>query len=174
MELHSIPVDTLHLRPVQAWNEWFLLAAGDFAAGDLNAMTIAWGSMGVMWGKPFVQVVVRPTRYTLGFMQRHDSFTVCAFGKEHRAALSLLGTKSGRDSDKIAESKLTPVAASTVAAPAFAEAELVVECTKIYAQQFDPACFVADYIAGNYTDDYHWAFFGEIAEVRGVSMYAGG
>ena len=171
MNLNDIPVEKLMLKPVEIWNEWLLLTAGDYTAGEYNAMTIAWGSMGMMWGRPFVQVVVRPTRHTLSFMNRYDSFTVCGFGTGRREALSLLGSKSGRDGDKIAESGLTPVAATNVAAPAFAEAELVIECTKAYTQQFDPAGFVAEYIEKCYNDDYHWAYFGEIAAVRGVSSY---
>jgi flavin reductase (DIM6/NTAB) family NADH-FMN oxidoreductase RutF len=90
-------------------------------------MTVAWGSMGVMWGKPFAQVVVRPVRYTFEFMEQYDSFTLCAFPAEYRQTLLMLGTKSGRDGDKIAESGLTPVVSANVAAPGFAEAELIVE-----------------------------------------------
>ena len=51
------------------------------AAEQYNAMTISWGSLGVMWDRPFVQVVVRPQRYTFEFMERFDTFTVCAFPK---------------------------------------------------------------------------------------------
>jgi flavin reductase (DIM6/NTAB) family NADH-FMN oxidoreductase RutF len=173
-KLMPIAVDKLSLPPVQAWNDWLLLTAGDFAAKKYNAMTVGWGSMGVMWGKPFVQVVVRPTRHTHGFMQRCDTFTVCAFPAACRPALNILGTKSGRDGDKIAESGLTPVASRSVAAPSFKEAELVIECRKIYAAQFNPAHFIADFIAGNYTNDYHWSYYGELVAVSGVEKYAGG
>ena len=74
-------------------------------------MTISWGSLGVMWGRPFVQVVVRPQRYTFEFMERYQTFTLCAFPRQYHQALSLLGTKSGRDGDKIAEAGLTPTSA---------------------------------------------------------------
>ena len=83
--------------------QWLLLTGGDFARGKFNAMTISWGSLGIIWGRPFVQVVVRPTRYTHEFMERFDTFTVTAFPERHRRALNLLGSKSGRDGDKIAE-----------------------------------------------------------------------
>ena len=39
---------------------WLLLTAGDYASGSFNAMTVSWGSLGVIWNKPFVQVVVQP------------------------------------------------------------------------------------------------------------------
>lgn len=169
--LQPIPFSDFNLNVLRAWDDWFLLAAGDFASGQFNAMTIAWGSIGNMWGKPFAQVVVRPTRYTFGFMEKFDTFTITAFPAEYRAALSLMGSKSGRDGDKISEAGLTPVAAQVVAAPAFAEAELVIECRKVYYDDFEPAHFLADYIAPHYNQDYHRAYFGEIRAVRGTAAY---
>ena len=81
---------------------------------------------------PFAQVVVRPIRYAYEFMERYDTFTLCAFQKKYRLALGLPGARSGRDGDKIAEAGLTPIASTKVAAPSYAEAELVLECRKIY------------------------------------------
>ena len=130
-------------------------------------MTIGWGSFGVMWKKPFVQVVVRPTRYTYEFMERFDTFILCAFPEKYQKALTLLGTKSGRDCDKIQEAGLTPMAAPTVAAPAFAEADLIVECRKMYWQDVDPSHFLDNTIDENYPKkDYHRIYFGEILEIK--------
>ena len=76
-----IPFDDLQVRTHHLWNkQWLLLTAGDFEAGRFNSMTIGWGSLGTMWGRPFAQVVVRPTRYTYEFMEKYDSFTVRVFG----------------------------------------------------------------------------------------------
>ena len=150
----------------------FLLTAGSFAEKKYNCMVIAWGSLGVMWGKPFAQVVVRPTRYTLEFLRDYESFTLCALPKKYAPALKICGTKSGRDTDKIKESGLTPVAASMVEAPAFAEAELVLECKKIYWDRFKPENFWAPFIEGNYqAKDYHYVFFGAVLAVRGTADY---
>lgn len=44
--------------------QWLLLAAGSLSKQDHNFMTVGWGSFGVMWGKPFARVVVRPSRHT--------------------------------------------------------------------------------------------------------------
>jgi len=145
-----------------------LLTSGDFAAGHFNTMTVAWGSMGTMWEKPFVQVVVRPVRYTYEFMERYDSFTLSAFPSEHRDTLLFLGARSGRDSDKIAESGLTPIASSRVAAPGFAEAELIVECRKVYWQDMDAAHFLTPEIERHYPErDYHRIYFGEVLAIWG-------
>lgn len=153
-------------------NQWLLLTAGELADGRFNSMTVAWGSIGTMWNKPFVQVVVRPQRYTQTFLEQSGSFTLCAFRPANRHALQLLGTKSGRDGNKIAESGLTPVAATAVPAPVFAEAELAIECRKSYWQDMDPRGFVHPSLAANYpAKDYHRIYFGEIVALTGTSAY---
>jgi flavin reductase (DIM6/NTAB) family NADH-FMN oxidoreductase RutF len=171
MERTNIPFDGCQLNALRMFDEWLLLAAGDFAAKAYNAMTISWGSLGYIWDRPFVQVVVRPTRYTYTFMERSDTFTVMAFPDPFRPALDLLGSKSGRDGDKIAESGLTPTASTRVAAPSFAEAELVLECRKSYFDDLEPGHFLAEYIQKLYKNDYHRVYFGEIVAIQGTESY---
>ncbi len=171
--LIPIPAVEWTARSYAIWEHgWFLLTSGDFSAGKYNTMTVSWGSFGCMWGKPFAQVVVRPHRYTFEFIEAYPTFTLCAFPRAHRKALNLLGAKSGREGDKIAESGLTPVAASLVPAPAFAEAELVIECRKLYWQDFDPTHFLDPELIKNYPrQDYHRTYYGEIVALRGVAAY---
>lgn len=153
--------------------KWFLLTSGDFDEGAYNTMTVAWGFFGVMWGRPVAAVVVRPTRYTYGFMEKYSTFTLCAFERRYRKDLQWLGTRSGRDSDKIAGTKLTVCASSQVKAPAFEEAELVVECRKIYRSDFHPDDFLDNSIDKNYlAQDYHRVYYGEILKIRGTAAYA--
>lgn len=168
-----IPVEKLHLHPYDMFNSsWFLLTAGDFKTSAYNTMTISWGGSGCMWNKPICMVVVRPHRYTFEFMEKYDTFTLTTFPINYRKALSLLGSRSGRDSDKIAESGLTAIASRVVAAPTFAEAELVIECRKIYYSDFDPNHFIDTAIAINYPKkDYHRMYFGEILSVEGEDKY---
>jgi flavin reductase (DIM6/NTAB) family NADH-FMN oxidoreductase RutF len=174
MNLNPIAPEKFTTQACSLWaGQWLLLSAGDFVAEDYNCMTVAWGSFGTMWGKPFAQVVVRPSRYTYEFMERFNTFSLCAFPDNSRDALTLLGTKSGRDGNKIAEAGLTPCAAITVATPVFAEAELTVECQKIYWQDMAPAQFLDPSIEANYSDgDYHRVYFGEIVAVAGTTSYA--
>ena len=151
MTRKPIAPEALVLKPHDLWaNRWLLLAAGDFRKKQFNAMTIGWGSFGIMWGKPFAQAVVRPSRYTHDFMEKHRTFTLSVFPQQYQEALQLLGAKSGRDCDKIAESGLTPVASTKVDAPSFAEAELVVECRTIYRTEMDPKGFMDAGIMANY------------------------
>jgi flavin reductase (DIM6/NTAB) family NADH-FMN oxidoreductase RutF len=173
MNLIAIPTETFTAQACSLWSgQWLLLTAGDFAGKEYNCMTVGWGSFGTMWNKPFAQVFVRPSRYTHEFMERFNTFTLCAFPAHYRDALMLLGTKSGRDGDKIAEAGLTPCAATTVAAPVYSEAELAVECRKIYRQDLAPEQFLDTAIETNYPEgDYHRMYFGEITAVTGTNAY---
>lgn len=149
-----------------------LLAAGDFSAGDFNEMTISWGSTGTMWNRPFVQVVVRPTRFTFSFMEEYGDFTINAFPREYKRALSHLGTRSGRDGNKLAETNLTAIASQKVKAPSFEEAELTIECKTIYSGDFDPSDFMDLTIDENYPNkDYHRVYYGEVVAIWGIEKF---
>lgn len=173
MSRKPISLNRLSVQAHYLWaKQWLLLTAGDFEKGHFNTMTVGWGSLGTMWGKPFAQVVVRPHRYTFEFIERYDTFTLTVFSDDYRGALNLLGTKSGRDGDKIAETGLTPIASQRVAAPGFAEAELILECQKIYWDDLNPGGFLDPAIENNYPQrDYHRVYFGEILAAFGVKSY---
>jgi hypothetical protein len=67
---------------------------------------------------------------------------------------------------------LTPQASARVGAPGFAEAELVLECRKIYSDDFDPARFLDPTIDRNYPGkDYHRIYYGEIVSAAGTAKY---
>jgi flavin reductase (DIM6/NTAB) family NADH-FMN oxidoreductase RutF len=167
-----LPPAELCLPSFSTWEPgWFLLTAGDFRSGAYNSMTVSWGALGVLWHKPLAMVVVRPQRYTREFLERFDTFSLCAFGAEHRPALELLGRKSGRDSDKMSECGLTPIALSAIASPGFDEAKLILECRKIYFDDLEPGHFLADYIAPNYRGDFHRVYFGEVLAASGTPEY---
>ncbi len=173
MNRSSIPLDRLRLDPLTIWDKtWFLLTAGNFESGQFNTMTVSWGSLGTLWNKPMAQVFVRPTRHTYEFMESADNFTLSAFSEKHRDALRLLGTRSGRDGDKVAETGLRPSPCSQVSSPGFEEAELVLECRKIYWQDLDPQHFLDPSIEGEYPKkDYHRVYLGEILAAFGVEKY---
>jgi len=171
--MEEIDVTKLWVRGTGIWlKQWLVLTSGTF--GDFNSMTVGWGSIGGMWGRPFVQVVVRPGRHTLQYMEKSPTFTLCAFPKSCREALMVLGTKSGRDSDKIAESGLTAVKSKIVEAPAYKEAELILECRKTYWQDMIPEHFLDPTIEENYLEkDYHRIYYGEIVRAAGEATYGG-
>lgn len=86
-------------------DQWMLITAG--TKEECNTMTASWGGLGVLWGKPVATVYIRPQRYTLEFVEREDTFTLCFFGEAYRKALALCGSKSGRDVDKVKECGFT-------------------------------------------------------------------
>jgi flavin reductase (DIM6/NTAB) family NADH-FMN oxidoreductase RutF len=144
--------------------DWMLITAGP--PQDFNTMTASWGGVGHIWGKDVCWCVVRPVRYTFEFMERNETFTLAFFGEEHRRALNILGTKSGRDGDKVAEAGLSPVAGPIVGTTSFAEARLVIACRKVYRHDLDPTHFLDPDIERNYpSKDYHRMYFGEIVSV---------
>jgi flavin reductase (DIM6/NTAB) family NADH-FMN oxidoreductase RutF len=162
------------------WDKtWFLLTAGELpskaAAGPVtpsfNSMTVSWGGLGFIWGKPLAIVVVRPQRYTLEFMERSGDFTLCAFPEACRGALNVLGTKSGRDIDKIGGCGLTPIALPSVRSPGYDEADLIIACRKTYWQDLDPGHFLASYIEPQYRKDYHRMYFGEVVAIEGTPAW---
>jgi len=169
MNIQTIAPKDFFAKIYTLWEkEWFLLTAGNFSAGKYNCMTISWGWMGIIWNKPVVQVLVRPTRYTFGFMESNPDFTMCAFPNKYHKALSLLGAKSGRDGDKIKESGLTPCKSTLVSAPSYIEANLVIECRKIYTDILKPQGFIDTTIENHYPlADYHKIYYGEIVNLRG-------
>jgi flavin reductase (DIM6/NTAB) family NADH-FMN oxidoreductase RutF len=173
MSRKSISFDTLRVKSHHLWDkQWIVLTSGDFVEGRFNSMTVGWGSLGTMWGKPFAQVVVRPIRHTYGFMEDYNTFTLCAFPEDYRQALQVLGTKSGRDGNKIAEAGLTPIASTKVASPGFAEAELIIECRKMYWDDMEPTHFLDPDIEKNYPQkDYHRVYFGEIVAIHGEGSF---
>ena len=163
--MKSVDISELSFKAVDLWmNQWLLLTAGTI--DDCNMMTVGWGSIGCMWSKPFAQIVVRPHRHTHGYVEKSDSFTLCAFPREYRQDLQTLGTISGRDGDKLSKTRLTLKEATVVTSPSYNEACFILECRKMYSQDFDPSRFIDKSIKSNYPQkDYHRAYFGEILAV---------
>ena len=159
----SISPYELTLNPFEAIDrQWMLITAGN--EDSCNTMTASWGGLGILWHKPVATAYIRPQRYTLGFVDREEYFSLCFFGGEQREALTLCGRVSGRDVDKIAQSGLTLM--HDKAAPYFAEAKTVLICRKLHRQMIDPEGFVDSTIEKEYpAKDYHAMFIAEITEV---------
>jgi flavin reductase (DIM6/NTAB) family NADH-FMN oxidoreductase RutF len=173
MPRETIEINTLKVQPHNLFDhQWCLLTAGDYTKQLFNTMTIGWGALGTMWSRPFAFVAVRHSRYTYEFMQKFDTFTISAFPSDYKKALSYLGNHSGRDGDKITASGLTPEPSISIPAPSFAEAELVIECRKIYADDLNPVHFIDQTIYKHYPKhDFHRIYYGQIVGVTGVEKY---
>ncbi|MCI1955718.1 MAG: flavin reductase [Oscillospiraceae bacterium] len=163
-EFKQISIEDLSFNPFTMINkEWMLVTAGSERA--CNTMTASWGSLGELWGRYVSTIYIRPTRYTLEFLNREKYYSLCVLDEKYRAALNYCGSHSGRDGDKIKAAGLTPVFGG--AAPYFQEAKAVFLCRKLYRQDFDPACFLEKSLdAENYPKkDYHKMFIGSIEKV---------
>lgn len=145
----------------QVGKEWMLITAGD--ERKFNTMTASWGGFGVLWNQNVSFIFVRPGRYTFQFLERGEHYSLSFLGDEHRRALQICGTKSGRDTDKVKEAGLTPVWGE--AAPYFEEARLVFQCRKLYIQDLDPKGFLDPALSGFYENDYHRVYVGAIEKV---------
>lgn len=142
--------------------QWMLITAGN--EDKCNTMTASWGSLGVLWNKDVSFTFIRHSRYTFEFAEREEYYSLCFFPEDYRPALSLCGRVSGRDTDKIADAGLTPVFDKE--APYFAEADTVMICRKIYADEVEAKDFLDDKINDCYpTKDYHKMYIGEIVRV---------
>jgi flavin reductase (DIM6/NTAB) family NADH-FMN oxidoreductase RutF len=130
-------------------------------------MTVSWGMMGTVWGKPMVQVLVRPQRHSWQLLAGSDSLTLCVLPPGLSQAHSVFGAVSGRDQDKFAATGLHAEASRLVSAPSIAEASLVLECRIAYRDRLKPEGFVAPYIAGHYHDDWHYLYMAEVLGIFG-------
>ena len=142
--------------------QWMLISAG--SANSWNTMTASWGGVGELWGKYVSTIYIRPQRYTLEFVEWEEYYSLCFFGPEYRQALSLCGSKSGRDVDKDAVTGLTPC--FDQAAPYYEQARLVFLCRKLYRQDMEESAFLDKGLLEKwYDNDLHRMFIGEIVKV---------
>ncbi len=147
--------------------DWMLITAGK--ANAYNTMTASWGMMGEVWGKHVAAITVRDSRYTYQFLEKNDTYTLSFFTRDYRPALELLGTKSGRDGNKVAESGLTPIELES-GDISFVEARMVIECRKLYAEPFKKDSFTDKSVYESaYNDEHstsmHTLYIGEIVNV---------
>lgn len=139
--------------------QWALLTAGSM--DKFNTMTISWGGLGTIWGKPVATVYVRTSRYTYEFMENSDYFTVSFYPDSYKKALGVLGSKSGRDIDKMHFEGLTAVEAGE--SVSFKEASVTLVCKKLFKQQLDPKNMPQEIADQFYkTDAPHDMFIGEV------------
>ena len=142
--------------------EWALVTAGNLS--DYNTMTISWGGLGTLWSRPVATVYVKPIRYTYDFMEKNEYFTVSFFPEEYKKDLSVLGSKSGRDGDKVALTGLHPV--ETENGVTFKEGSATLLCKKIYWQDLDLSTMPQSVIETYYEPEApHRMYIGEVVDI---------
>lgn len=144
--------------------KWALVSAGK--PDDFNVMTVSWGSLGTLWSRAIVTVYIKPCRYTHQFMENNEYFTVSFYDEKYRRDMALLGRLSGRDGDKVAQTKLQPIACGD--SVSFSQARVTILCRKIYQHDFQREGIPEEVIERYYqTEEPHTMYIGEVVEVFG-------
>ena len=142
--------------------KWALVTAGD--QKKFNTMTVSWGGLGTIWGRPVATVYIRKSRYTHEFMDEKDTFTVSFYPEKYRKVLGVLGAKSGREMDKMHASGLTPKFLAD--GVTFEEAEVTLVCRKLFCQPMPEENIPQEILSQYYQDhDIHDMYIGEVIEI---------
>lgn len=158
MDLKNFKIAPLYMLD----KEWALLTCKD--NDKFNMMTISWGGFGTLWHKPIVTIYIRPCRYTYELIEKNDYFTISFYDEEYKKDLGVLGTKSGRDIDKMSCTKLTPEYINNIVT--FKEAKLTIICKKIYFQDLEIENIPKDERDKFYsTEPVHRMYIGEVIDV---------
>ena len=140
------------------------------ADGEVNSMTIGWGTLGIEWAKPIFTVFVRQSRHTKKLLDKNGEFTINVplKGADVKEITRVCGTKSGRDMDKIKELGLTLEEPDVISVPGIKELPITLECRVVYKQDQNLSYLDEDkrlryYAPGTPNDgDYHTAYYGEV------------
>ena len=109
------------LNPVPA----VMVSCGD---GQVkNIITIAWTGI-INSDPPITYVSVRKSRYSHDIIERTGEFVINLTTEKLAFATDYCGVKSGRDTDKYKEMKLTPSPSKFVKAPGIGESPVNLEC----------------------------------------------
>lgn len=138
---------------------WMLITAKN-PDGKVNTMTASWGMMGEIWGKEAVTVYIRQSRYTKEFVDSQEYFTLSLFDG-YKKELGILGSKSGRDGDKISEVGFTIEEVDNQ--PTFSQCKAVLVCKKMYQDDIAIKDMKEDIVKAMYQDgDQHTMYIAEI------------
>jgi flavin reductase (DIM6/NTAB) family NADH-FMN oxidoreductase RutF len=161
------------ISPEEICDDVFTLAGKVFPiitagkAENYNAMTGSGGGFGVLFKKPATWCILRADRYTLELIQREQTYTMSYFPHEYKKQVLFLGSKSGRNSEKMKEVELTSVQTPS-GDMSFKEAGLIIECKLTQIITPNPNDFysqeVKDYLNEIYKEanNYRKYVFGEI------------
>ncbi|WP_321332589.1 flavin reductase [uncultured Bacteroides sp.] len=135
-----------------------------------NSMIGSGGGLGFLFKRPTTWCVLRADRYTLEMIQKEQTYTMSYFSDEYKEQILFLGSKSGRDSEKMKEVELTSVQTPS-GDISFKEARLIIECKLTQITTLNPNDFCTqeakDYINEAYKEpnDYRKYVFGEITHI---------
>lgn len=132
--------------------------------GDMvNTMTIGWGSVGYMWSRPILTVMVTSKRYTHELLSRATEFTVSIPVKDAKKALDYCGSHSGKDGEKLAAAGLSTLPGQAISTPVIDVPAHHYECKIVYRTDMTKENLADEIYQMRYTkNDFHTLYFGEI------------
>lgn len=159
----QVAADKIPGNIIKLLSDAMLITSG--TSDQTNVMTASWGGIGRFWEKPVAFCFLNPTRYSIKTMDNGDTYTLSFYTEAYRDALQYCGSVSGRNTDKIKGSGLTPIKTPS-GATAFAEAWMILECKKIVAQPISSDAVTAENLPGDWSKNgYHKMYIGEILNV---------
>lgn len=147
-------------------DDWTVITAGE----DPNSMVASWGGTGIMFNKPVTWCFLRANRFTLEKMRETGTYTFCYFPSEYKGDILKFGTASGRNTDKMDQTRLTPMQTPD-GMPAYEEAQVIIECRLIAAPTVSKDEFYTqegkDFLQGGFDEakDWHKLVYGEITNI---------
>lgn len=137
---------------------------------QFNSMVASWEVMGRYFSQPTTFCLLGANRYTLEFIRKQQNYTMSFFPEQFNEDVMAFGRKSGRNSDKMKETKLTYVKTPS-GNITYEEANVVIECRLFEITTVSPDDFYTEggrkFVenALNDANDYHKLVFGTITNV---------
>ena len=119
-----------------------------------NVLTIAW--TGIINSSPAMTYIsVRPERWSHHIISESGEFVINVTTDSLVRAADFCGVRSGKDTDKFAEMKLTALPASKVSAPILAQSPISLECKVTEVKHLGSHdMFIAEIVAIQVDDKY--------------------
>lgn len=122
--------------------------------GNSNIFTVAWAGT-VCTNPPMLTISVRPERHSYKMIKETGEFVVNLTTEELTFATDYCGVRSGRDTDKWADTGLTKEPASKVSVPLIKESPVNLECKVVRVDELGSHhMFLAEVVAVDVDDAY--------------------
>jgi len=134
-------------------------------SGDaLNVMTIGWASLGFLWGRPMMTIMIRKSRYTFQLIEKTSEFTVSVPVGDMKKELEFCGVKSGKDVDKFKECALKVFPGEKIHTPIIDVPGIHFECKIVYKSPMHADQLIDSYKHLYPNKDFHTLYYGEIVQ----------
>lgn len=156
------------LAELMAEEDNTVLTAG--TESHYNSMAASWEAMSRYFRESKTFCMLGAKRYTLELIRKHQSYTMSFMPKQYQSEMFAFGAKSGRDSDKMKETKLTAVNTPS-GNISYKEARVIIECQLFEITSTHPDDFYTEdgknFVENGYKegDDYHKLVFGNITNI---------